>query len=295
MSLEDTNLDDELELEIEDDTPEEDRGREPMPEHIVQNLESDELDEYDSTVKEKLKQLKKVWHDERRAKEAAYREREEAVRIIQHLHDENQRIKSVYNTGEQEYINTALQAAALEVEACKKMFREAYEAGDPDALVDAQNNLQIANLKLLKAKGLKPNPLQTDDNIVKHIQEPQQARQPQPGPDQKALAWQNRNPWFGSDEEMTATALGLHEKLKNQGVEVGSDEYYEALDKTMRKRFVEYFGEKPKAKNVVAPASRSTSSNKVRLSASQVQLAKRLGITPEMYAKELLKLEKNNG
>ena len=130
-----------------------------------------------------------------------------------------------------------------------------------------------------------------------------QQQQPQvPQPDRRALAWQERNTWFGQDEEMTATALGLHEKLRRNGVVIGSDDYYAALDKTMRKRFPENFeGSKPedrqRAKNatVVAPATRSTSSNKIKLKASQVQLAKKLGLTPEQYAMAALKLETQNG
>jgi len=289
---------DELEIEIVDDTPEEDRGRTPMPQEIVENLDKDELDAYDGQVKERMRQLKKVWHDERRAKEAAQREQQEAFALAKQLFEENKRIKGVYNTGEQEYINTAVQAATLKVDASKRAYKEAYEAGDPDALVEAQNSLQLANLELLRAKGLKPAPLQTDENVVKHIQEQRQAPAPAaPTPDDKALAWQKRNQWFGDDEEMTAAALGLHEKLKNNGVVVGSDEYYDALDKTMRKRFTEYFQEEQKTRpsSVVAPATRSTSSTKVRLSPTQVQLAKKLGITPEMYAKEMMKLEKRNG
>jgi hypothetical protein len=118
------------------------------------------------------------------------------------------------------------------------------------------------------------------------------------------MAWQERNPWFGQDEEMTAAALGLHEKLKRQGVVIGSDEYYGALDKTMRKRFAENFDEvdvepvvrtadKPAVKpsTVVAPATRSTASKKIRLKTSQVAIAKKLGLTPEQYVRELMKLE----
>jgi len=293
-------VDDNFEVVIEDDTPPEDRNREPMPAHIVDELEKDELDNYDEGVKQKLKQLKKVWHDERRAKEQALREQHEAFELAKKLYEENKHIKSVYNTGEQEYISTAVQAAQYEVEAAKRVYKEAYEAGDPDAVVEAQNAMQLANLRLLKAKGLKPNPLQTDENVVQHIQgyAQQQARQAAaPTPDDKALAWQERNKWFGQDEEMTAAALGLHEKLRNNGVEVGSDEYYDALDKTMRKRFSEFFEEpkQSKPKTVVAPAVRSTASNKIKLSPTQVLIAKKLGLSPEVYAKEVLKLERSHG
>lgn len=294
---EDQDVDNELDIEIEvvDDTPEEDRGREPMPKEIVENLERDELEEYDAAAKEKLKQLKKVWHDERREKEAALREQQEALELSRRLLEENKRLRAAYSTGEKEYINTAQQAALYEMEAAKREMKEAYEAGDSEAIIVAQEKLNLAQLKQIRASGLRETPLQEVDYSVQNAyREPVQNVQPVVQPDRKALAWQERNKWFGDDEEMTAAALGLHQKLVNSGVEVGSDEYYGTLDKTMRVRFSEYFGEKPKTKppTVVAPAARSTSSNKIRLSQSQVQLAKKLGITPEVYAKEVLKLEK---
>jgi hypothetical protein len=290
---EDQSTDLDIEIEVEDDTPEEDRGRQPMPKDIVDDLDKDELEEYDEGVKQKLKQLKKVWHDERRAKEQAFREQQEALDMAKRLLEENKKYRSALNTGEKEYIATAQSAAKMEFEAAKRSYKEAYEAGDTDALVEAQEALNLAQLRVLKAQGLKETALQEEEDVVQHRREEYQpVQQPVVQPDRKAIAWQERNKWFGQDEEMTASALGLHQKLVNSGIEVGSDEYYSTLDKTMRKRFSEYFGEtKAKPSTVVAPASRSTSSNKIRLSQTQVQLAKKLGISPEAYAKEVLKLE----
>jgi hypothetical protein len=273
-----------------------------MPKELVQELEKDELEAYDEGVKNKLKQMRKVWHDERREKEAALREQQEALTFAKKLLDENKRIKEILSQGEKEYVNVTQSAATLELDAAKRAYKEAYEAGDADKLIEAQQALQAANLKLIQAKNFKLPPLQEEEFPV---QIPQQQVAPQvPTPDSKALSWQQRNPWFGQDEEMTATALGLHQKLVRGGVEAGSDEYYASLDKTMRKRFPEIFEEpeeKPKAEarskpsTVVAPAVRSTSSNKIKLRASQVQLAKKLGLTPEQYAKEQIKLEAQNG
>ena len=286
----------EIEIEIEDDTPEEDRGRQPMPKEIVDDLENDELDNYDDGVKQKLKQLKKVWHDERRAKEQAFREHEEAVTLARQLFEENKRIKATLQTGEKEYAATIQDAAALELAAAKRELKEAYEAGDSEALIEAQTKLNEAQIKSIRANNFKPS-LQEEDFDVKHVQEKLQPRQQAAQPDYKALAWKEKNPWFGQDQEMTAAALGLHQKLISDGVEVGSNEYYATLDKTMRKRFSEHFGESeekatPKAKpTVVAPAKRSTSSNRITLKQSEVQIAKRLGLTPEQYAKSKQQLE----
>ena len=292
-------VEDKIEIEIEDDTPSEDQNKEPMPKEIVEELEQDELEEYSDKVKLRLKQMKKVWHDERRAKEAAYREQQEAIDYARRVTEENKRLKEQYTVGEQEYMSTLKGAAEMEVEMAKKAFKDAYDSGDSDRVVDAQQALSMATLKLGQANSFKSKPLQREENAVQQQQVPQQ--QATPRPDQRAMAWQERNTWFGQDEEMTASALGLHEKLKRNGVVVGSDDYYATLDKTIRKRFPEQFEssetetkvETPRTKpsTVVAPATRSTSPNKVKLRASQIQLAKKLGLTPEQYAREQIKLE----
>ena len=296
-----------FEVEIEDDTPPQDRGRQPLPQNLKEELEKDELDSYDDAVKEKLKQMKKVWHDERRDKEAAYREQQEAIQLAQKLMNENKRIKTILDTGGKEYAAVLNNAATLEMEMAKRAYKEAYDSGDSDKLVEAQQALQVANYKMLQAQSFRMPTLQEENYAVQP--QPDQVQQPAPRPlNPKLEAWQNRNPWYGADDEMTATALGVHEKLKKSGgVVVGSDEYYAALDRTIRKRFPEYFDvEEPEDKvrsepartkpsTVVAPAVRSTASNKIKLRSSQVALAKKLGLTPEQYALELRKLEAQNG
>lgn len=291
----------EIEFEIEDDTPEEDRNREPMPKAIVDDLENDDLSKYDAATKEKLKQMRKVWHDERRAKESAYREQQEAVDLARRVVDENKRMKAILATGEKEYVASIQSTATLELEMAKRAYKDAYDNGDSDGLVNAQQSMQEATLKIDQAKRFKLPPLQEEDNNVKREQE--QFRQPAaPVPDARAQSWRDNNDWFGADEEMTASALGLHEKLKRTGVVVGSDEYYSTLDKTMRKRFSEYFEDSEpeessnksaptKLSTVVAPATRSTSSNKIKMTTRQVALAKKLGLTNEQYAIAMKKLE----
>lgn len=293
----------EVEFEIEDDTPEEDRNREPMPKPIVDELEKDDLEKYDAATKEKLKQMRKVWHDERRAKESAYREQQEAVELARRVMEENKRMKAMLASGEKEYVSSIQTTANLELEMAKKAYKDAYDNGDSDGLVNAQQAMQEASIKIAQAKAFKLPPLQDEEYDVKSQQE--QYQQPAaPVPDARAQAWRDKNDWFGADEEMTAAALGLHEKLKRNGVVVGSDEYYSTLDKTMRKRFSEYFEdsevEDPKSKSestptkpstVVAPATRSTASNKIKLTTRQVALAKKLGLTNEQYAIAMKKLE----
>jgi hypothetical protein len=293
----------EFEIEIEDDTPKETRQkRPPMPAEEVEKLRLgvDELDNYSEEAKVKLIKMKKVWNDERRAKEAAERERHEAVNLTQRLHEENKRMKDMIANGEKEYVAAMKGSSEMQLEMAKRSYKEAYDSGDSDRVLEAQQAITEATLRLDKVKNFKLPPLQEEKF---EVQREEQYQSP-PKPDDKVMAWQENNPWFGQDEEMTAAALGLHEKLKRQGVVIGSDNYYAALDKTMRKRFPEEFDEPeevavkakedtPKAKpsTVVAPATRSTASKKVKLTTTQVALAKKLGLTPEQYVRELLKME----
>jgi hypothetical protein len=297
------NNDFEIEIEVEDDTPTEDRNRQPLPKPLVEELEKDELDSYDDNVKTKLKQMRKVWHDERREKESALREQHEAVGLAQRLLEENKRIKGILTNGEKEYVTTIQSNANMELDMAKRAYKEAYEAGDSDKVLDAQQALQVANLKLMQVKNFRLPSLQEQEVPVQTRQEQYQPAPHVPEPDNKAVSWQKRNGWFGQNRGMTAFALGLHEDLKDNGVEIGSEEYYRELDKTMRRRFPETFdeqdtqrqGNRTRPGTVVAPAVRSTASTKVKLKQSQVNLAKKLGLTPEQYVKAQLELEARNG
>jgi hypothetical protein len=285
------------EIDVEDDTPEEDRGREPMPKEVVEELEADELEEYSDKVKTRLKQMKKVWHDERREKEREAREKAEALSAAQRLLEENRKLKSTLSNGEMSLLESYKQSAAYEAEAAKRAYREAYEAGDADKLVDAQEKLNEATFRLNQLNSYRPTLQEREPEVEQQVQPVQT-----PQLDRKTVAWQERNTWYGTDTEMTASALGLHQKLINErGPQfAGTDEYWDAVDKTMRRRFPEYFGdevvEKPasresKPSTVVAPASRSRSPKKIVLKQSQLAIAKKLGLTPEQYARELMKME----
>jgi hypothetical protein len=252
-------------------------------------------------VKQRLGQMKKVWHDERRAKESATREREEAVTVAQRYIAENNALKQRLGAGEKMLIGAVTKTATDELSASKQKLKEAYEAGDADAIADAQEEMTDAKFKLRDYQSYKPS-LQTQETGVESNQ---QAQAPRQVVDPKAETWRQKNTWFGVDEEMTALALGLHEKLVKEGIDTSSDAYYSRLNSTIRKRFPEYYdGDqtesqgKPanrKAANVVAPATRSTAPNRVRLTQTQMGLAKKFGLTPEAYAREVIKLENTNG
>ncbi len=267
-----------FDLEIEDDTPPEDRGREPLPEDIKKELDEDTLEDYSERVKNRMAQLKKVWHDERRAKEAAAREREEAIKYAQSIIEENRKLKSTLSVGEQDYLKTLKDAYEKELLIAKRDYKDAYDSGDSEKIVEAQSRMNEASYKLQNALGMKPQyqsqeALQTSQNRGQ-LEQQINSQYNIPKPDEKATRWQEKNTWFGQDPEMTSLALGLHEKLVRSGVSPTSEEYYRRIDDTMHKRFPEYFGEtdsleedKPaqrKPSTVVAPATRSTAPKKVR-------------------------------
>jgi hypothetical protein len=284
--------DDKIEIEIEDDTPEKDRGVDPLPENVKQELYDDELEDYSAKVKKKLLQMKKLAHDERREKEQALREHQEALSLAQRVIEENKRLKNSVNENEKSILLSVTKAVELELEKAKEDYKKAYESGDTDRVIDAQQKLTELSMKQDKVRNFKPTPLQIEEPVV-------QMRQQAPRPDPTAVDWQQRNTWFGEDDEMTSLALGLHEKLKKEGVVVASPEYYKRIDNTMRQRFPEKFETEIEDKSehstrpstVVAPATRSTSSKKIRLTTSQLSIAKKLGLTNEQYAQAVLKME----
>ncbi len=290
--------DEAVDIEEVDDTPEEDRDRAPMPKELVDELEADDLGEYSEKVKQRLKQLKKVWHDERREKERVQREQEEAINVARRVLDENRTLKNTLSVGETRLLDSYKIAADRDMAAARRDYIAAHETGDSEGLVAAQERITAAALRTQQLNDYKPSLQQP----VEQVYQPQAAPAPQ-RVDPKTEAWQKRNTWWGTDAEMTAAALGLHQKLEQQHGKsfVGSDEYWRAVDTTMQRRFPEYFGDAKPAKGdkrrpstVVAPATRSTASRKVVLTKSQVALAKKFGLTPEQYAREALKLENNN-
>jgi hypothetical protein len=274
---------DDLDIEVVDDTPKADQGRQASepPEEVT----DEELEGYSSKVKKRINKIQKGYHDERRAKEAAAREREEAVRVAQQLADENKTLKADVHKNREALLEQAKRSSAIEMAQAKNAYKRAYEEGDADKVMEAQEKLTAANLKADKVKNFKLEPLQEDDDSVT-IPDNNSA----PAVDQKATSWKEQNQWFGEDDEMTSFALGFHTKLVKQGVDPTSDEYYEKVDSRMREIFPDNFEDAPKKKraNVVAPATRSTAPKKVTLTQTQVRLANRLGLTNEQYARQLV-------
>jgi len=305
---------DKFEIEIEDDTPAQDRGRKPMKEPVEDPTE-DELSTYDEKVQARIKKFTRGYHDERRAKEEALREREAAENFAKQVYEENKRLQQQLSNGSKVYIEQSQSTAQLELDSAKKRYKEAYESGDIDAITEAQAEIAKATLRIDKASGLRP--IEVEE---REFQAPQQ-EQPKLTPRTKKWVDAN-NDWWGVDEEMTMTAMGIDRKLqKEYGADyVGTEEYFKTIDKTMRKRFPEHFesdqsyeeDDPPPKKRAsepeeeyedtprratrntspVAPASRSTPPNRVRLKASEAATARRLGVPIEEYAKQVALLRK---
>lgn len=304
--------DDDFQLEIEDDTPPEDRGRKPAP--PPEDPTEDELASYDEKVQSRIKKFTRGYHDERRAKEQAQREREAAETFAKQVFEENKRLQQQLSSGSKVYIEQSQSSAQLELDSAEKRYKDAYETGNADELVAAQKDIAKATLKIDKASGLRP--------IEVEEREFQTAQPEQPKMSPRTKKWVDSNSdWFGPDDEMTMAAMGIDRKLqKEYGADyIGTEDYFRTVDRTMRKRFPEYFENAqsyeeddppPKQRapepdeddnpprratrsaSPVAPATRSTPPNRVKLKQSQVLLARKLGITPEQYAKQVALLNR---
>jgi hypothetical protein len=292
---------DDVEIEIVDDTPEADRNRKPL-ERPVEEPSEDELAAYSEGVQKRIKELTHARHDERRAKEALAREKQELERMASAIAEENKRLRAQFAVGAQRLAESAVSAADSAVEAAKRKLKEAHDAFDTDAIVAAQEELAEAKLQQQQAKSFKPAPLQEPEPVVQQ----QQSESPPPL-DERTLRWQQRNQWFGNPEheEMTLFSLGLHRRLVKEGFDPRTDGYFEQVDARLRKTFPDFFGETPspapaaqpstRSAPVVAPSTRTTGARKIQLTPTQLALAKKYGLTPQQYAAEVLKLERANG
>ena len=296
--LTDAELDNsDFEVDIVDDTPEEDKPRR-AEDTEAQIPEDDEIASYGENVQKRIKQLKFEYHEERRRKEEAARLQDEAVDYARKVYEENQKLRKTLEEGEGVLVQQAKSRVEAELERAKSAYKEAYETGDPDKLIEAQEKLNSLQNEKFRVESYKPKPQEVQEEPVQLQQKPKV-----PEPDARTKAWASQNEWFGNDSEMTGYAFGVHESLVTQGINPQSqaDEYYNRIDQSMRQRFPDKFGEQQveaapvrQAGSVVAPAGRSAKKpRRVQLTSTQVALAKRLGLSAEQYAAQLLKEASN--
>ena len=288
---------DDVELEIIDDLP-----RKPVKVDAQVEQDDEELSGYSKKVRDRINKLKYEQHEERRQREAAERMREEAVQFAQQLAHKNQAYENLIQRGEGALVQQIKSKAQIALEQAKSRYKEAYEQGDAEKIIAAQESLLNAQTEFREAERYERN-IQSRPKPLPQEQVPQQTYQPVPlpQPSAKTMAWTQENPWFGKNREMTALAYATHETLiRDHGIKPDTDEYYEKINATMRLRFPDFFEEDTptlkRPSTVVAPSNRSNGAKprKIQLTATQVSLAKRLGLTPEQYAKQLIK-ESSNG
>lgn len=284
------------EVEVIDDTPEEDRGRKPM-ETPPGDPTQEELAGYSEGVRKRIQHFTKGYHDERRAKEAATREKDEAIRFAQAAAQENRNLRGSLGQNQTALVEQAKLAVGAEAEAARRKYKAAAEAFDTEAQLAAQEELTAARIKMDRLDNFRPAPVQAEQPVVQTQQQPQRA----PAPDPKLAEWTEKNTWFGANKRMTAYALGLHEDLVGEGIQTGSKAYYDRIDADMKGRFPDVLGAGTDADahtqrtttNVVAPATRSTASRKVVLTQTQVNIAKRLGVPLEAYARQVAEMNRS--
>ena len=310
--------DPDLELEIVDDRPEEDR-RAPKASSSDSDIDDDELSGYSERVQKRINKLRYEQNEERRQREAAERLREEAVSYAQAVTAKNKEYESLINRGEAALISQIKDKAQLSLESARQDYKKAYEEGDTDNVVAAQESLMRAQSELQEAskyeQSLANKPVTVaDDAYQQQVYQQQLAREQavaqqqaqQPSVEPEAQDWASRNEWFMKPgfEEMTSLAYGAHAKAVQDGVAPNSPEYFQRIDSRMRSAFPDYdwqdssdtYGRNApvtanQPSSVVAPSSRSNGAKprKVRLTSSQIALAKRIGLTNEQYAMQLIK------
>lgn len=294
------------EIEIIDDIPPADRNRKPSD--PPEDVSDEELHDYSEKVQKRIKHFSRGYHDERRAKEAAAREAEEARRFAAQLLEENKRLKNTNDQSRGAMLTQAKGQLGKDIATAQQNYKTAYDNGNADELLQAQETLTQARLRETQLQEIerrmalqRPNE-GVQQNVTEQQRQTPAPIQPAAEPDERAKEWAGENTWFGQPgkDQMTALALGYHTELVNNGIDPSSNEYYGKLNSRMRAVFPEEFGdalnepEEPTARSQkVAPATRSIAPRKVKLTQTQVNLAKRLGVPLEEYAKQVAELERN--
>ena len=295
----------EIEVSVVDDTPEVDRNRPPRGE--VSGDVDEDIPGLSDRVKTRFDTLRYEFHNERREKEVAQRENNEAVRYAQNVQEQNKTLKDQLSNSRRLLYDQVSAKSDVDIDAAKQRFKEAYETGDADGIAEAQSEVSRLHAERTHYNVSAPDVYPDEQPVQQGMEGQEQQQQHVPPPDPKAVAWLQQNPWFQKPgyEQMTGFAIGVHEQLVRKGYNpLVHNEYYEIVDKELRDKFPSSFEKAASSGSgaptsrktpVVAPAGRgSKKPSKVELSSSQVRLASKLGITPEQYAAQVVK-EMANG
>jgi hypothetical protein len=290
--------DDKFEIEIVDDTPEGDRGRPRKAEDAAPEIfNDDELDKYSEGVQKRFKKMTYEANEQRRNKEEAIRLREEALKYAESIKAENERLRKTLEHGEETLVTQAKGRVQAELDRAKVAYKEAIDAGDSDLILEANDKVTALRIEADKINSYRPQ-----KRPASQVQAPQYQQQApaRPQPDARAIEWAKQNTWFENPEtpEMTGYAYGVHQKLVESGIDPNTDQYYTQIDKAMRQVFPDKFDDgqvevqapQRQGGSVVAAPSRTTKKSRtVRLTSTQASLAKRLGLSNEQYAAQLMK------
>lgn len=292
--------DNDIEVDVVDDTPPRDRNARPL-EREVNEPSDEELAQYSQGVQRRIKELTHARHDERRKREQLEREHNAAQQLLLAMQAENKRLQQFVQEGSKQFGEMSVAAAEAKLKEARRKLTEANESFDVAKITEAQEELATALAEVREAKNFKPPVVQNDDSVVQMPQTQSPPARPPLHP--KTQAWMDRNRWFTSPEHVAATtyALGLDQELRKDGYDPRTDDYYEQVDARMKQRFPELYSQgrttddtrsqrsAPRdTGSAVAPAVRTTSKRRVTLSASQIALCEKLGITPQQYAAELI-------
>jgi len=286
-------VDESFEIEVSDEAPETE-AKPAKPEKEAADSSDAEIEEYTAGVQKRIDKLTKQYRDEERARQEALQLQEEALRYAQQVKSENEKLRKTIEQGEETLIGQAKGRIEAQLDKAKVAYKAAYESGDPDALIAAQEQLTALKVESDRVNNYRPTPRPAPQPTPQYTQPTAQANKP----DEKALEWGKRNTWFEKDPEMTGYAYGVHQRLVQSGIDPRSDSYYDEIDKAMKKVFPDKFDDgkiedeapQRQAGSVVAAPSRTTKKPRtVRLTSTQASLAKRLGLTNEQYVAQLMK------
>jgi len=292
---------DDFEIEIVDDVSEDQKPRRTQAVKETDIPDEGDLEGYSESVQKRIKKLTFEAKEAARQQAAAARERDEATNYAKSIYEQNRKLQEQLSKGQSAVVEQAKGRVESELASAKAAYKSAYELGDSDKLMEAQSKLIELQGHLGQLKNYRPAPVEQQEVA------PQPAARPVEKPvvklDDRQKSWMDNNRWYGENSEMTGFALGVHERLVRNGVDPNSETYYTEIDSAVRKRFSDEFSDdggdevvqpSKRTSNVVAPAGRSAPSpRRIKLTSTQVALAKRLGLQPEQYAAQLMKDAKN--
>ena len=291
---------DDFEIEIVDDVAPEDKPRRPADAE-PDIPEDDDLEGYSEQVQKRLKKLTFEAKEAARQQAEANRQREEAINYAKALAEQNKKLQEDVQKNQGYVVDQAKGRLSAELERAKVAYKNAYEAGDADALLEAQANLTRLQNDQYRWDSFKPAARPAVEPAAPAAQPVAQQQQVRLTSNQER--WLSNNDWYGKDRRMTSFALGVHEELVYNGIEPDTEKYYTEIDRELRKTFPDKFSDgeevevnarQKRPASVVAPAARSANTpRKIRLTSTQVAIAKRLGLTNEQYAAQVLKEQQN--